>query len=512
MKRSLKIISVMLCIAVAFSLVSFAADKGSTPEGYTITSPYSGIDFSAINTYKAAMHTHTNASDGDPTLKQSVERHTETGFDIVATTDHGTVNYTWETENPNKLIYGVMSLVGKSEGALEYLGAKGTFANGTGYKLINENNDDYLVLDNGQKILRVPYGIEQNGVSANAHVNSWFVDYHNNGLTTYKDAISNVDRLGGLCVINHPGEYSKARYEIHAEDAYNTKEFSYWYHLNKWAALLDKYESCLGVDINSKGDDRTKYDRILWDELLTRFSATGRNVFAICSSDAHQLDKINTGFVYALMPSLDSASLKTALARGEFFGASHCIGSYEELMEIYDALNTLYGETETGKKIKETTDAMAKKINDIETGAEDPDSNIGITYSVLDEQGYYKGDTEPMITDIAVNNDDATITIKTENALIIRWISDGKLIATTKADGSAFCLNDYKDKLGDYVRAEVFGEGGIIYTQAFLLNAEQNTGKGGVVDSNFIDFGILDCLVGIFENWGDILTRIIRNI
>ena len=507
-KRSFCIFLSILFLLTMLIPTAFAAES----KGYTISNPYANVDFSTVKSYKAALHTHTNATDGDPTLKQSIERHVETGFDIVATTDHGTVNYTWETENANKLIHGALSLVGRSEGELEYLGKEGTFANGTSYKLTSENGDDYLVLNDGSKILRVPYGIEQNAISANAHVNSWFVDYHKDSITSYKDAISNVSRMGGICVINHPGEYSKARYEIHSSDAYNTDKLAYWYLVNKWASLLNEYDGCIGIDINSKGDDRTKYDRVLWDELLQRFSANGKNVFAICSSDAHQLDKINTGFIYALMPSLDSASLKSALKNGEFFGASHCIGNYEELVEIYNSLNEFYGESETCIAVKETVDKMATRIDDIETGKVDADSNIGITYKVLDDDGYFNGEAEPIITNIKVDDYTDTITISAENALIVRWISNGKLVTTTKGDESSFNLAEFSDKIGNYVRAEVFGEGGIVYTQAFILNAEQNANSSSVVDKGFFDFGILDCLVGIFENWGDILSRMIKNI
>lgn len=500
-----KFTALLLAFTLIFAMVVPSFAKGKE---LVITNPYDGIDFAVINQYKTALHTHTNATDGDPTLYESVQRHYETGFDIVATTDHGTVNYSWETENPNKLIHGVMSLIGKSEGKLKYLGKSGKFENGASYNLVTENGDDYLVLSDGTKILRVPYGIEQNAISVNAHVNSWFTDFNQDKITTYEDAIKGVDKAGGVSVINHPGEYSKARYEIHAKDAYNTKEFAYWYLVNKWAKLLDKYDSCIGVDVNSKGDDRTKYDRVLWDELLTRFSANGKNVFGICSSDAHQLDKIDTGFIYALMPELSSTYLRKSLENGWFFGASHSIGSYEELMDINSALVKYYGESDLTKSIKETTDAMAKKIADIENGNEKPDANIGITYKCLDSEGFCNAASQPMITNIAV--DGTKITISTSDALIIRWISDGKLIATQKADDTAFNLADYTGSIGNYIRAEVFGAGGIIYTQAFLINAKDNAGKASVTDTGFFDFGIFDFLVGTFANWGDILGRVFK--
>lgn len=504
-KKSFSVILSLLLILACFS-PAFAADKAGD---FVISNPYANIDFDSVNAYKTALHTHTNASDGDPTLKESVERHSECNFDIVATTDHGTANKSWETPNADKLVHGVLSLVGKSEGELVYLGKSGTFENGTSYTLDTVNGDDYLTLDTGKKIMRIPYGIENNALSANAHVNSWFVDYSNNTLTTYKDAISGVDKAGGISIINHPGEYSKARYELRSSDAYDTNVFAYRYLVNKWASLLDKYDSCLGVDMNSKGDGRTRFDRILWDELLSRFSANGENVFGFCSSDAHQLDKIDTGFIYALMPELTSTALRKAMTDGEFFAASHCIGNPQELAQIRDAVLSFYGENDFYVEIKNTVDEMDKRVAEIENGTRDADDDIGVTWSCLDDDGMYDGPVT-MINSISVDDEADTITITTSNALIIRWISDGKQIAVTKADGTAFNAGEYKDDIGNYIRAEVIGEGGVVYTQAFLINEEANKGTSSVVDRGFFDFGILDCLLAIFHNWSDILGRMLK--
>lgn len=509
MKKAKKILSAVLALAMCFSMVAVAF---ASTDGYTITSPYDGIDWDTVNAYKTALHSHTNASDGDPTLKQSVERHAETGFDIVATTDHGTVNYTWETANYSELIHGVLSAIGRSEGELEYLGTSGTFDNGTSYTYGKTGDDDYLTLDNGKQILRLPFGIENNAVSANAHVNSWFTDYSDNSITTYEDAVKAINEKGGICVINHPGEYTKARYEIYAEDAYNEDNVVYKYYIDKFANLLDKYDGLIGIDMNSKGDNRTRFDRILWDKLLTRSSAKGENVFGIASSDAHQLDIIDTGFTVLLMNNKTSAEARTALENGTFFAASHCIGNPEELREIAAAIKEYYGETETYNKVNDTVIALDKRAEEITNGTLKADDSLSITYSVLDDNGYTTVDTFPEITSIYVDDEKDTITLDTENALIVRWISDGKLIATTTSEDATLNLNDYKDELGNYIRAEVFGEGGILYTQAFLLNAEENAAANGDKTDRFVDFGFIDCLFAIFKNWLDIIARFFGKI
>ncbi len=510
MKNFKSAIAVILAVlmTIPFAVVSFAAAEDGS---YEITNPYENIDWDAVSVYKTALHTHTNASDGDDTLRASLQRHAETGFDIIATTDHGTVNYSWTENSENKLVYGAMSLIGKTEGAIVTLDKEGTFDNGVAYSVITENNDDYLVLEDGSKILRVPFGNENNALSVNAHVNGWFADFTNNSITTYEDAVMGIDRAGGICVINHPGEYTKARYEIRSENAYNESNNVYNYYINKFASLIDRYDSCIGIDMNSKGDNRTRFDRILWDNLLKRFAANGENVYAIASSDAHQLDVIDTGYTLALMPELSSEALRSSLKNGEFFAASHCLGNYDELCDIAAALKEFYGETELYNKVNGTANEMLAKIEAIENGDEAADEDIGITYSTL-ENGFNTAEKDPRITEIAVDEATDEITVSSTDALIVRWISDGKLICTQKADEATIDLNDYADVLGDYVRAEVFGEGGIVYTQAFLLDAEAKAGTSDPVEKSYSDRGIFDFLLAEFNNWFAIITRFFNNL
>ncbi len=509
MKNLRSAIAILLAVmmVVPFAITSFAAEEDGS---YEITNPYESINWETVEAYKTALHTHTNASDGDDTLKASIQRHVEAGFDIVAITDHGTVNYSWTENSENKLIYGAMSLVGKTEGAIVPLGTEGTFDNGTAYKMVTEYGDDYLVLEDGTKILRVPYGIENNAVSVNAHVNSWFADYSNNSVTTYEIAIPGVDKAGGVSVINHPGEYTKARYEIRSEEAYNDENPIYNYYINKFATLIDNYDSCIGIDMNSKGDGRTRFDRILWDNLLTRFSAKGENVYAIASSDAHNLNIIDSGFVLALLEEQSSDALRASLENGEFFAASHCLGNYDELRDIAAALYEFYGETELYNKVNGTANEMLAKIEAIENGDEAADEDIGITYSTLVD-GVNTASADPAITAIEVNEATDEITISTTDALIVRWISGGKLIETQMAGKATLDLNEYADVLGDYIRVEVFGEGGIVYTQAFLLDAAAKDDVS-VVKGSYTNLGVLDFLFAEFNNWFAIIGRFFRNL
>ena len=116
-----------------------------------------------------------------------------------------------------------------------------------------------------------------------------------------------------------------------------------------------------------------------------------------------------------------------------------------------------------------------------------------------------------MIT--AVETDDAadTITVRTDNALLVRWIADGQVIAVTRADGgtSTLCLDDYTGKLGAYVRAEAFGEGGTVYTQPFLLRYD-----GQPKQQNYPYFAVpvIDALFASIRTLAAAAGRWLRNL
>lgn len=504
-KKAIAIIlaSVMLCGCIPFAFASSEAGNG-----YSITNPYENIDWETVNQYKAALHTHTNASDGDDTLVASIERHYETGFDVLAITDHGINNKSWTDASKNsKLVTNVMSLIGKTSGELVMLDEKGTLPNGTAYEMKTVNNDEYFVAENGHKILRVPFGIENNAVSVNAHVNSWFGEFEDNMPSGYRNAIVNVDKAGGVSVINHPGEYTQARYELYQEDAYDMSNPSYNYYINKFYGYINKYDSCIGIDINSKGDGRTRYDRKLWDIMLSMAAEEGKTVTAIATSDAHQLDKIDTGSVLILAYENTSANIKNALLNGELLPQSTCIHNRDELEQIAEALKLYYGETELYKEIAAlVVEYDAEREEKDKSG---DDGQVGVRYTALDDEGYLATSTRPSVKSITVDDSNDTITIDSENALLIRWISDGKLIATTKADDVAFDLNDYEDVINGYVRAEIFGEGGIVYTEGFTLNADNASDSG----NDFIfDLGFMDFIFALVDRYASLIGRIIGNI
>ena len=468
-KKFIAIICVVAILSGAFGTIGFAA--GSDVD-YTITNPYANVDWS-WNQYKADLHTHTTASDGDDTLKAMVETNYGYGFDIYAVSDHGTVSYSYTEQDVIPAIKTFLQIK-NPEAKVIPLDESGLTFNGDKYDIITENGGDYYYQTyedgtQGQKMLRVPYAIENNPTSLNnAHVNSWFVDYGHGvvgGTSDYETPIKAVDELGGLSVINHPGEYTNARDEDYTCDAYDE---SYAYYIDKFESLLLKYPSCIGIDINSKGDSRTRFDRKLWDIMLMDLAPQGRNVTAIATSDAHRTTAAYTGYTMMIMPENTVDNLYNCMKAGEFFAASKYIGNNEELNEI--AMYLIENGDADAAAIGE--DILARQAEDYNAKYEAP----------LDVDA-------PVISGITVDDDADTIKLDVDGDLCIRWISNGKTIAY----GDEIDLDDYSDDIGAYVRAEVFGEGGIVYTQAMLLEYQGGPEHEYKEDAN--DFGWLASII-----------------
>lgn len=476
MKTTKKVISVICVVAMLIGALSCVA-VAAGDVNYTIINPYEGVDFKTYKQYKTDLHSHTTQSDGNNTLKEQIEAHYGYDFDAYAVSDHGTVSYTWTDSVVVPTFKVGVSVKDFEVTDLECLEADGGYtSDGDKYYFSSEklsdaegDTQDYYWQEGSEdhKMMRVPYAIENNPTSLNnAHVNSWFADYGHGilgGTSDYETPIKSVDELGGLSVINHPGEYTSARDEEETADAYDYSNTHYAYVIDKFTNLLEKYPTCIGIDMNSKGDTRTRYDRKLWDILLMNVVPTGRNVFGICTSDSHNANIIYSGYVEMLMPELTVDALKNCMANGQFFGCSKYIGNPEELTEIANYCVNSGNKTATrvGQQILDAQKENAKCKYEADLAID-----------------------APVINNVVVDDDADTITINAKGALCIRWIANGETIAY----GDKIDLDDYSSDIGSYVRAEIFGEGGIVYTQAFML---KYTGAPSASKDGFIDFWFL---------------------
>jgi len=413
----------------AFLLLACFGPGASAAAGFAITNPYAGVDWGTDVPCRGNLHTHSTLSDGGTNFSEMVERHYELDYDFLAMTDHGTVDRGWTDLNSAWLIQTALNLTKSGEPSTPLTQAR--------WQAISTGADRC-----GRGMLRVPFGIEQNPTSLNnAHVNSFFADVGHGllgGTGDYETPVREANKAGGLCVLNHVGRYTNQDKKA-PKDAY--EGFMGNYYIYKIQRLLEKYPALLGIDINSKTDGETRNDRKLWDKLLINLAPAGRNVFGLATSDTHSLGGVDTGFLWALMPANNETNLKACLQAGAFFAAAHDIKNPDELRQWAQ-----------------------------ETGLP-----LGNAWSAD------RGADEPMITDITVSA--GVITLEAENALAVHWISDGKVVAT----GDSIILADCEG-LGAYVRAELFGEGGVLYTQPFLL-AYDGMPKRNPVPWYFIDLG-----------------------
>lgn len=445
MRKFISLFTVSAIIMSCLSLSVFAAEDTD----YQISNPYAEVNWEEWGQYKANLHTHTTASDGHIDFADMIQKHYALDYDFLAITDHSTTCYSWTEVNYVPAVHFTMGFR-NGDGPFK----KPTPLTQAEYEEITTSGKD------GKSMLPVPFGNEQNGASFNnTHVCSWFADYGNGVLgatSDYETALENIEKLGGLCVINHPGEYTGMKDETNPEKAYEGNKS---YYVTKFAELLKKYPSCLGIDINSKTDNRTKNDRKLWDLLLQEVIPSGRNVFALATSDAHRENAVDSGWTIHLMPEKNIENLRASMESGAFFAASHFIKNTKELAIL---------SSETGKDLGSSWEA------DTNTPA-------------------------PKITNITVDDTEDTISLTASNAATVHWIANGEVIAV----GESIDLDEYADKIGSYVRAEVFGDGGILYTQAFTLSYENAPTEKQ--HDGFYDFGT------IFKKLYELLMKIIES-
>ena len=94
MFRKLTAIFLAMLMILPVAGVSASADEAAE-KNYIIDDPYARVDWDEWQAYKTQLHCHTTASDGFLTVKEFVQEHYDLNFDIVALTDHGTLNLGW---------------------------------------------------------------------------------------------------------------------------------------------------------------------------------------------------------------------------------------------------------------------------------------------------------------------------------------------------------------------------------------------------------------------------------
>lgn len=267
-------------------------------------------------------------------------------------------------------------------------------------------------------LMCVPDAIELNMFTlVKNHVNGYFTNDKYEGKygkeNDFETPIKLVEESGGVSHINHPTDWLQAYKDPTVAKVPENIAF--------FADLLRRYKSCLGIEVLNMYDRPNRSDRILWDELLKTLIPEGeRTVWGFGNSDAHRVCEIDTAFMDFILPEYSLDNLRKAMENGNFFAVAR------------------YAKNELGED--------------------------------------FKGEgAVPVVTEITVDDDNDTITVKGKNCNAIEWIADGEIIGsvTAEADGelvSTVRLREKSDKISCYVRAQLKGRGGICMTQPFICD------------------------------------------
>ncbi len=444
MKCLKKIISLLLVLSFIISSLSVSA-FAAKEKNYIIDNPYEDINWETWGNYKTQLHTHSTASDGYLTVKEVVELHYASDYDIVALTDHGTLNRGWNNV-PDTV--PLMRLIKKERTKMADIiplseETYQSYLNGTASnRSYTTDAGDYLTRTHENGMLDVPLGNELNMATpiADCHLTGYFAEYgqgYAGVFGDYETPSAGVKEKGGISFLSHVGEYVYT--DKDSENYVGQKVDDYY--ANKFARLfIDNAGSSLGMGINSASDAHTRCDRILYDQVLQKTIPNGVVPWCNTFADSHNEQSINDAYTMTWMENFTMEDFRESLEKGQFFSVSHFSNGVE-----LDGIPEIPGYSEQ---------------------------------EVVDSKKYLLDNT-PNVTYLSVDEENDTITVKGENFNRIVWVSDGNVIlreenitdgeATLDLHGDNF-LNGNEPNL--YVRFYITGENGICYSQPMVLHVE----------------------------------------
>ncbi len=393
----------LFCMSTAV----FAANDIKGKYDYTITSPYDTVDWDNWKQYKASLHSHTDASDGDQTIAESVKTHYDLGYQILAISDHAVLGTPWDEVPQTVPIYRFFkfSRTGMRDPVVLTSDERNAIINGTYESPERDALSAQLGYDLGG-MLEITGSCEANGATPinDCHINTFGCTSVQAKMGVYGDfesVVRDCDKEGGFSFLDHTGEYVGRN----DEDEWRAYEP---YYANKFANIFLNYDSCVAFDVNS-----TKFDSVIWDQILQLTIPQGRNVPGIAFSDSHSIEDNDWAFTMMLMPELTKEAFEACMRSGAWFSVGR--------------VDTYY-------------------LGDDFNGT---------------------GNLPPAVSRISVNNETDTISFEGSEYDNVQWISNGKIIAEGKGLTS-IDLNEYEDVLGSYVRFQITGPGGILYSQPFV--------------------------------------------
>jgi len=217
--------------------------------------------------FKAALHTHTNSSDGSNPLWSVVEEHYRSGYDILSIHDHNYLTRDWVTAR-----FGITR-----ERFIEI--AAGFNRNGRGMLQIPNTNEISWYPDD---------------------LNTFFVDNETRP-GSISAALQQAQDQGGLVHWNHPGRENRPPAE--------------------YASFFMTYGSLVGMEIVNQGD-RYGNDRRLWDNVNSVTIPQGRVAWGFSNDDSHGFGQVGFQFNMFQMPENTLDQFRGAMLSGSFYAVS----------------------------------------------------------------------------------------------------------------------------------------------------------------------------------------------
>ena len=492
MKKTLKILSVLCAIVLIIGTISVgmsayaASDDVIGDYDFEITNVYKDIDWSNVTAYKGETHVHTVRSDADTEVDDMIHKYYELGFDVMALTDHGTINYGWDHDQGRVAIFDYQFFV---HGAVD-----------------NLKEDDYKniitgarsrSINSGKGMMEIPLGIELNGMSTiKCHVNGFYADADHGGLGMTENwptnaVVKNYNK-GGFTHINHVGEWSGGNDDTDVYTASWVRDFANIYEnycpnrggrnvdaQTNWMSSHKGEAGCIGMELVNTADSRTHNDRrLVYDEILKILAPQGINVFGFCEDDAHEYSDCDRNAQYFLINNNKDVEITSA----EFDKSNNNSGQtsdytnnnsdpIDQVQNYYrDAM--FYGEFYASSKNSKNSYELGNGFNAV---------------------GNY-----PSVSNISVDKDKNQISVSFRDATMIRMVADGEVVESFRTNAGqntvVFDLNRNENKINSYVRIYLTGAGGITYLQPFLVKkvTAQKSTVQFITQSNDVNIEVKD--------------------
>ena len=373
--------------------------------------PYSFIDWATTGRYKSNFHTHTSQSfDTKFATSEVVDRYHNAGYSILALTDHDANSYPWsmfslynpQAEDRDPAALGMLAI--------------------PGIELSKDRRNSWS---------------EKSGGEFNHH-NDFFTGRKGQEFMSLRESYAYTQAIGGLQIINHPGQYWNLATEYQA-GAKNSPE---WHAEN-----FRLYSSLIGLEVYNQGNRRPN-DRILWDQILS-MTMPARPVWGYSCDDTHTAEQYFRNYQFMLMPELSVDALKEAMAAGTTVFSYEYTGSGKALAP---RINSITVDETAGTITVDTDDADTVEwiYSTHRTKASDPSSRrstvvgMGKTFDYNGFQGSYvrarlvnkygETATQPFGFENSGAMDVETVAAKT-SALTLEYDSAAREVKATCSEG-----------------------------------------------------------------------------